>query len=83
MAGQILKKGPNRWVVRVQKRDHAGRRHSYSKTILGTKKEAEKHLARVLHEMHEGTFAAPSDVTWVRYSDLAHFDGLIWPTSMA
>jgi integrase len=69
VAGQITKRGDNRWLVRVQSRDARGHRHSYSKVVFGTKKAAEKHLAEVLHKMHLGTFFTPSEITLDEYLD--------------
>ncbi len=56
MAGQIIGKGPGKWLLRVfTGRDGAGRRHYHSETVHGGKKLAEQRLAKLLSERTEGT----------------------------
>ncbi len=49
MAGQIIKRGENIWLVRLEKRYSDGTRKSFCKTIKGTKKDAQKVLNEILH----------------------------------
>jgi integrase len=44
-------------------RDETGRRARRFFTVRGTRRDAERELARVLHEAHSGTLAAPSRMT--------------------
>ncbi len=61
MAGQVIKKGKRKWLVRIfTGRDGNGKRGYFNKPINGTKKDAEKYLNRTLTEMSQGTFVRPS-----------------------
>ena len=58
--GQIIKKGDNRWLVRIfQGRDTQGKRRYVSKQINGTKKDAQKYLTAALREKDLGVFVEP------------------------
>lgn len=73
-SGQIEKRGDGKWMVRVfLGRDDQGKRHFHSKTIHGTKRDAEAYRRRVQGEVHDGTFAQPTRETvggfldrWIR-----------------
>jgi integrase len=68
MAGQIIKKGENRYLVRVfEGRDSEGNRKYFSKQIRGTKRDAQKYLNALLREMDLGTFVRPVPVTFGEY----------------
>jgi len=55
MAGQIVKRGENTWLVRVfAGRDSKQKRRYVSKTIRGTKKDAQKYLNQKLREKDLG-----------------------------
>ncbi len=71
MAGQIIKKGKRKWLIRVfQGRDpHTGKRKYFSKQIDGNKKDAQTFLNGVLREMDMGTFVEPSPMTVSEYLD--------------
>ncbi len=63
-AGQIISRGEGAWLVRVTLgRDEAGKRHTYNKTVVGTKKEAQAHLTEKLRERDLGSFIQPSKRT--------------------
>lgn len=61
MAGQIIKRGNRKYLVRVSLgRDAQGKRKTFSKTINGTKKEAEAFKNKILHKLDTGTFVQPT-----------------------
>lgn len=62
MAGQIIKRGENTWLVRVfLGRGQDGNRDYFSKTIHGTKKDAQRFLTAKLREKDLGTFVDHAD----------------------
>jgi integrase len=62
--GRIESRGANRWLVRIfLGRDAAGKRQYPSKTIEGTKKDAETYLASQITALDQGVFVAPSKQT--------------------
>jgi hypothetical protein len=70
MAGQVIKKGKRKWLVRIfLGRDGDGRRRYFNKLIHGTKKGAVGYLSRTLTEMSQGTFVPPSMSTVGEYLD--------------
>ena len=61
MAGQIIDRGKNKWLVRVYLgRDENGKRKYHNKTIHGRKKDAQSYLTKVLREKDMGFFTEPS-----------------------
>ena len=61
MAGQIIEKGKNKYMVRVYiGLTEEGKRKYHSKTIKGGPKEAQKYLNKVLREKDTGEFIEPS-----------------------
>ena len=67
-AGQLIKKGPRKWVARTYLGEDArGKRRYHSKTIHGTKKDAEAYLTKVLRDRDLGTFVEPSSVAFTDY----------------
>lgn len=70
MAGQIIKRGENTFLVRVfLGTDGDGKRKYHNKTIHGTKKDAQKYLNGVLRDRDMGTFKEPSKQTLNQYLD--------------
>lgn len=68
MAGQIIKKGERKWLVRAfLGRDGNGKRRYFNKLIQGTKKDAVGYLSRTLTEISQGTFVTPSTDTLDEY----------------
>lgn len=68
MAGQIIQRGENVFLVRVfLGRDKDGKRRYHNKTIHGTKKDAQRYLTAVLRERDLGTFAEPTRMTLDEY----------------
>ena len=64
MAGQIVRRGPGRWLVRIYLgRDAAGKRRYHNKTIHGTKRDADRYRTKTLRELDTGTFVEASQRT--------------------
>jgi integrase len=60
--GQIIQKGPRKWLVRVfLGRDATGKRRYHGRTVPGTKKDAQRYLTKVLRECDLDQFVEPSD----------------------
>jgi integrase len=70
MAGQIIKRGENVWLVRIfMGRDDRGKRRYFNKTIRGTKKEAQSYLTAALREKDLGVFVEPANMSVNEYLD--------------
>lgn len=70
MAGQIIKRGDNVWIVRIfQGRDETGKRHYLNKTIRGTKKDATKYLTAKLRDKDLGLNIEPASESLNKYLD--------------
>ncbi len=70
MAGTITKRGKDTWRVRIAFGvDSTGKRLTYSKTIHGSKKDAEKFLTAKLREKDLGTFVQSSAIDLDQYLD--------------
>jgi integrase len=70
MAGQIINRGDDTWLVRIFRgRDSQGRRTYLNKTIKGKKKDAETFLSQTLAAISTGTFVEPSLLTLSEYLD--------------
>ena len=63
MAGQIIKRNENTWLVRIfLGRDAKGKRKYFNKTIHGTKKDAQKYLTAKTREKDLGVFVEPASI---------------------
>src|SRR5207253_9197347 len=70
MAGQIIKRGDKRWLVRIfQGRDENGKRRYVNKTIRGTKKNAESYLTAKLRDKDLGINIEPAGESLNKYLD--------------
>ncbi len=68
MAGQVIKRGANNWLVRIfTGRDTKGKRCYYNKTVRGTKREAEKYLTAALRDKDLGIFVEPAALSVEAY----------------
>src|ERR1051325_3970021 len=68
MAGQIIKRGDNTWLVRIfTGRDANGKRRYLNKTIRGNKKDANTYLSNTLTAMSTGTFVEPVKLSVSEY----------------
>ncbi len=64
MNGHIRRRGKTSWAIVLDLgHDASGKRRQKWHTVSGTKKDAERELARLLHEMNTGAYVAPSKLT--------------------
>jgi integrase len=70
-AGQIIKRGERKWLVRIYIGDHpeTGKRIYRSKTIHGTKKDAERYLNSTLRDKDLGVLVEPANIALGEYLD--------------
>lgn len=66
--GQIIAKGKGRWLVRWTDHDN-GVAKRRSKLVHGTKKDAERFLARMIVQKATGAYVAPSRATLAEYAE--------------
>jgi integrase len=70
MAGQVIKRGDDTWIVRIfMGRDAKGKRRYLNRTIKGKKKDADTYLSKTLAAISTGTFIEPSALTVGAYLD--------------
>ena len=71
MRGHIVKRGKNSYSLKVSLgKDAASGKYKYQwTTVKGTKKEAEKRLGEILHQLDTGTFTKPGKMTVGEYLD--------------
>jgi integrase len=69
MRGHITKRGKNSWsiVLSLGYDPETGRRRQQWVSVKGTKRDAEKRLAELLHEVDTGGFVKPGKVTMAEY----------------
>jgi integrase len=69
MRGHIRKRGKNSYSIKISlgKDAATGKYKSQWVSVKGTKKDAEKHLAELLHQLDNGTFIRPSKTTLGEY----------------
>ncbi len=69
MRGHIRKRGKNSYSIKVSlgKDATTGKYKSQWVSVKGTKKDAEKHLAELLHQLDNGTFMKPGKTTLGEY----------------
>jgi integrase len=65
MRGHIEKRGKRSWRLKwdVGRSPTSGKRLIKGKTVVGTKREAEAELARVLSSLQQGTYVDPNNLT--------------------
>ncbi len=76
MKGHIVKRSETSWsLVFDIGQDEQGKRKQKWVTVQGTKKEAERELTRLLHEMNTGMYVEPSKMTVTEYLEywLEHY----------
>jgi len=71
MRGHITKRGKNSYSIKVSLgKDTVTGKYKYQWfTVPGSKKDAEKRLAEILHQLDTGSFIQPSKVTVAEYLD--------------
>jgi integrase len=64
MKGHIRSRGKNKWAIVIDReRDADGKRRQQWITVNGTKRDAERELAKFLHEFHTGQLLEPNRQT--------------------
>ncbi len=59
MQGNLQQRGPSSWRIRVfVRRDEAGKKRYLERTVRGTKREAQRVMARLVTEVDEGRHVA-------------------------
>ena len=70
MKGHIRQRGEKSWAIVLDLgRDAEGKRRQKWHTVRGRKKDAERELARLLHEINTGAYVEPSRMTLSDYLD--------------
>jgi len=70
MKGHIRQRGEKSWAVVLDLgRDAGGKRRQKWHTVKGTKKDAQRELARLLHELNTGAYVEPTAMTLAVYLD--------------
>lgn len=86
MKGHIRPRGEKTWalVIELERDPSTGKRKQKWITVHGNKKEAERKLAEVLHEMNTGAYAEPSKTTLAAFLEqwLEHVQTTVRPTTM-
>src|SRR5437016_2089065 len=68
MTGSIRPQGKRSWELRIYLgRSEKGRKLYRSKTVHGTKRDAQAELTTLLHMLSNGTYVAPSRMTTKEY----------------
>ena len=68
--GEVIARGPGRWLVRwTTGQDAAGIYRAKSKTIRGTKRDAERELRKILRDRDTGEYVEPMKLTLDAYLD--------------
>ena len=68
-SGQITARGERKWLVRWYVGTHGGKRRYASKTVHGTKRDAQKFLNSVLRSRDLGQYVEPNRVSLDEYLD--------------
>ena len=62
MRGHIRQRGKRSWAIVLDLgRDSRGRRRQHWHTVRGTKKDAERELTKLLHELDTGGYVEPTN----------------------
>jgi integrase len=69
MPGQIIKKGPKKYLVRVYLGEVDGKRKYHNKTIHGNKEIARQYVNKIIYERDTGNFIEPSKISLSEYMD--------------
>ena len=68
-SGQIIKRGERKWLVRWYVGEVSGKNRYASKTIHGTKRDAQKYLNGMLRSQDLGVHVEPSRITLDAFLD--------------
>ena len=69
MKGSISQRSPGSWTIRYDAPSLNGKRKQLTRTVRGTKAQAQRELTRLLHEIATGGFAEPERITVAEYLD--------------
>jgi len=71
MRGQLIKKGENKWLVKLAlgRDTQTGKRRFHTKMIHGPKKDAQKYLTALTRDRDLGTLVAPVTFTYNEFLD--------------
>ena len=68
MKGHLLERSPGHWAIILDQRDPiAGTRKRKWHSFRGNKREAQVECARLISEMHAGTYIEPSKTTFAQF----------------
>jgi site-specific recombinase XerC len=67
MAGQLIQRGDKVWLVRVFAGVYGGKRKYVSRTVHGTKREAQTVLTKLLRDRDQGALTTPVRTTVAEY----------------
>jgi integrase len=67
VAGQLIERGDRVWLVRVFVAREGGKRKYVSRTVRGTKREAQSVLTKMLRDRDQGALLAPTRTTFADY----------------
>src|SRR5215470_14192578 len=70
MRGHLKERSPGHWAIVIDMPDQIGKRRRKWHSFLGTKREAQKECARLIHEMNAGTYIVPSKATLGAYLEI-------------
>ncbi len=70
MKGHIRRRGRRSWAIVLDTgRDASGKRRQRWHTVQGTRRDAERELARLVHSINTGEYVEPSTLTVAEYLD--------------
>jgi integrase len=70
MKGHIRKRGKNSWAVVIfLGRDPGGKQHRKWHAVRGTRRDAQRELARLMNEINTGSYVEPARMTVAEYLD--------------
>lgn len=70
MKGHIRKRGKNSWAVVIfLGRDPDGKQHRKWHTVRGTRRDAQRELARLMNEINTGAYVEPARISLAEYLD--------------
>src|SRR5215469_1923547 len=68
MRGHIRRRGKDSWAIVIDLgRDAAGNRRQKWHTVHGTKQDAQRQLATILHQLNTGAYVEPTKITLQAY----------------
>ena len=65
--GQLIDKGPGKWLLRIYLGREMGKKKYSSKTVTGTRRQAERELSAMLADQDKGVYVPPAKSTLQEY----------------